>query len=39
MNGLMLLTMLTGLGTVVSFASGVRATVRDGQVGHRRSAE
>jgi hypothetical protein len=39
MNGFMLLTLLTGLGTIVSFASGVRAMIRNGQVGHRSSAE
>lgn len=39
MNGFTLLALLTGLGTVVSFTSGVHAMIRNGQVGHRCSAE
>jgi hypothetical protein len=39
MNGFALLTLLTGMGSVFSFASGIRAMARNGQVRHRCSAE
>lgn len=39
MNTFTLLTFLGGFGVIVSFFSGVRAVVRNGEVGHRCSAE
>jgi hypothetical protein len=39
MNTFTLLTFLGGLGVITSFFSGVRAMVRNGEVGHRCSAE
>jgi len=39
MNIFTLLTLLGGLGVIASFFSGVRAMIRNGQVGHGSSAD